>query len=1215
MTLPTVAGYEVLLRQSGLIDPERLDALLGQIRSQHGPRADAPEFLAEQLIEAGVLTPWQHRIFLEGRQDSLMAGNHRGFFLGSYKLLSQLGDGQSERVFLAEHTVTGEFRAIKVFVNPPGGAASLLERFRQESRSLAVLKHPNIVRAYDFSCEGEVFYLVMEYVRGPNLKTVVQEHGPLEFSKATDYIRQAAEALAHAHRAGVAHGGLQPTNLLLSPSECVKVSDFGIARLESEGADATVVTVLKATFASNVDYLSPEQTDGQAPTSASDLYSLGCTLYFLLTGHPPFPRGTRAQRMLAHQTQRPPSILEQRPGAPPELVAICEQMLAKDPADRFASADEISHRLTFSDDSLDEDEPTDPNEESFAPWASSFGFHPSVQEPTSPQSAAAASHPTARPPGSPYPGNPPPAPAGLDTAGSDTSGPPHPSDGLDAPATGFGGIRPEFSDPESPARGGSSAAMPAQGHPQGRWQDDHNQSLQASQAADQKIVCRTCGLEFSQIMYRSQCPQCGTIHGSTAGNSPYTGYSGSPDRTVPQPSLPPDYILDPEWGSGARSSNPSADLSGPPAASPSPSPAKASLQRSPIRPSTGAPPHLSPGLTPPGLANPGFQDPRLTSHDSQPPSSLSGLQPPSSLSISQTPGSLPSAERGGGGAEGGSADQPIKASCPACGERFLARWTKCIICGSPTIMHNLSEGSVGMDPGAPLGGFEPGHLGASWGPSSADEDDPEADYSQAPASSQSVGHSKLPAEVSAALDAVWQEREVVPDQAQSPPPTQPSQSGSGSQIDPQTEVAGSAQTWEAQTAQSPSSASSQPRAFQSSSSDTTPAELRASHSASAEQETAGYQAANHDTAGHDTPGHQTANRKNSRRQSSGAAQSEPGKPAGKRSALEEMPLSVAGGPPGVPQFSVDFDPTATGDDDFEDFLSEATTDSKRKNEVTAAHYALLAVGVIACSMLGVLVLADWYSETKQTQSSRVPPALESDENLRVLGAEPARGVLDVVFNKHPSVPENSPHQPALLYEVLVRPTEGQALRPLRDGEELSGPDAHYVVLLHPQTEGYLYVFHVDSLRRLVVLYPQVPGQSASFGSNPTLAEPIQLPTASRGRYFLVANRGGLEHIYAVFSLTRWEKLEEALAERSTNPPIVPEPDVTRVDKSLPLSRGVGGSTPLVGPVSVLQGHQSLKVDLPNPKAILPADPNFGFLVIGKQFRTPQPQTPSRRTGP
>ncbi|MEX0712859.1 MAG: protein kinase, partial [Pirellulales bacterium] len=261
------------------------------------------------------------------------------------KLLGHLGTGGMSSVFLAEHVLMRRRVAVKVLPQNRVHDTSYLARFHREARAVAALDHPNIVRAFDVDNEEDVHYLVMEYVDGRDLKQMVESDGPLDFATAAETIRQAADGLAHAHEAGLIHRDMKPANLLIDSKGTVKVLDLGLARFADE-VEASLTNEHDEKMLGTVDYLAPEQAVNSHMVDArADIYSLGCTLYFALTGLPPFPTGSLAQRVFMHQTQEPPSIYQKRPDAPAELVAIFRRMTAKSPDARYQSAAEVSRAL------------------------------------------------------------------------------------------------------------------------------------------------------------------------------------------------------------------------------------------------------------------------------------------------------------------------------------------------------------------------------------------------------------------------------------------------------------------------------------------------------------------------------------------------------------------------------------------------------------------------------------------------------------------------------------------------------------------------------------------------------------------------------------------------------------------------------------------------------------------------------------------------------
>jgi serine/threonine protein kinase len=328
-----------LLRRSGLIEDDRLDGVIAQIQRELGPDADGAA-IAEKLIAAKHITAWQ--------RDLLFEGKYKGFMLAKkYKLLGLLGTGGMSSVYLAEHSKMQRLVAIKALPTKRVHDTSYLARFYREAQAAAKLDHRNIVRAYDIDHEGDNHFLVMEYVEGRDLQTLVKDVGPIEYDMAAEYIRQAAEGLEHAHQAGLVHRDIKPANLLVDPRGTVKVLDMGLARWDQDDSEKASLTLThEENVLGTADYLAPEQgRDSHSVDKRADLYSLGCTLYFLLTGHAPFPDGTLAQRIWKHQNQMPTSIYEERKDAPPPLVDVCLRMMAKQPEARYQTAGEIAQVL------------------------------------------------------------------------------------------------------------------------------------------------------------------------------------------------------------------------------------------------------------------------------------------------------------------------------------------------------------------------------------------------------------------------------------------------------------------------------------------------------------------------------------------------------------------------------------------------------------------------------------------------------------------------------------------------------------------------------------------------------------------------------------------------------------------------------------------------------------------------------------------------------
>ena len=339
MAAVSVEGFLDLALRSGLVTSDQLHEALVQIeQSSGGTLPDDAAALAEKLVQLGLLTRWQSERLLEGR--------HKGFFLKRYRLLDHLGSGGMSNVYLAEHVLMHRRVAIKVLPKHRVADSSYLARFHREAQAAAALDHKNIVRAYDVDNEGDIHFLVMEYVEGRDLQQIVKQDGPLDYRTAADYIRQAAEGLEHAHQAGLIHRDVKPANLLVDRNNVVKLLDLGLARFTEEDR-ASLTVAFDENVLGTADYLAPEQAiDSHGVDARADIYSLGCSLYYALTGHPPFAEGTLPQRLVAHQKLPPPSIFKDRPDAPEDLVAICLRMMAKRPEDRYQSAAEVAQVLS-----------------------------------------------------------------------------------------------------------------------------------------------------------------------------------------------------------------------------------------------------------------------------------------------------------------------------------------------------------------------------------------------------------------------------------------------------------------------------------------------------------------------------------------------------------------------------------------------------------------------------------------------------------------------------------------------------------------------------------------------------------------------------------------------------------------------------------------------------------------------------------------------------
>ncbi len=343
MTLKlTAASFLAGVKQSGLIDAGHVDSILAEL-IQAGVNDNDSCALASAMVDRQILTEWQSEKLLQGR--------HKGFILGRYRLLSLLGAGEMSAVYLAEHILMERRCAIKVLPANKVQDTSYLGRFHREARAVAAMNHMNIVRAYDVDKQTEsgtdIHFLVMEYVEGRNVEQVVKDQGPLDYVTAVDTIRQAADGLGHAHHLGMVHRDVKPGNLLIDNTGIVKLLDLGLARFFKSDDEESLTIKHDEKVLGTADYLAPEQAvDSHQVDARADIYSLGCTMYFALTGHPPFTDGTLVQRLLAHQTKTPPSVSYERPDIDPSLLAILDKMMAKKTSDRYQSSAEVSEALS-----------------------------------------------------------------------------------------------------------------------------------------------------------------------------------------------------------------------------------------------------------------------------------------------------------------------------------------------------------------------------------------------------------------------------------------------------------------------------------------------------------------------------------------------------------------------------------------------------------------------------------------------------------------------------------------------------------------------------------------------------------------------------------------------------------------------------------------------------------------------------------------------------
>jgi CheY-like chemotaxis protein/tRNA A-37 threonylcarbamoyl transferase component Bud32 len=336
-----VVSMEELARnlgQSGLLSADEIDAARNTLAA--GGVATDGEALAQALIDAGRLTFFQADLVREGKFEELVIGN--------YEVLGRLGAGGMGTVYKARHRRMKRVVAIKVLSRSVAQSPTFVQRFQREVEAVSRLSHPNVVMAFDAD-EAEVgHYLVMEFVNGRDLASEVLQRGPLPVPEAVDCILQAGRALEYAHSQGIVHRDIKPANLLRDVRGVVKVADLGLARFnDALGRSAPDAGLTQAgSIMGTVDFMSPEQALGLTDIDhRADIYSLGCTLFFLLAGRPPFQGETLMATLLKHREAPVPSLSAAVPAVPPALDAIFRRMMAKKPEDRPASLAEVLRGL------------------------------------------------------------------------------------------------------------------------------------------------------------------------------------------------------------------------------------------------------------------------------------------------------------------------------------------------------------------------------------------------------------------------------------------------------------------------------------------------------------------------------------------------------------------------------------------------------------------------------------------------------------------------------------------------------------------------------------------------------------------------------------------------------------------------------------------------------------------------------------------------------
>jgi serine/threonine protein kinase len=328
-----------MLSHSGLLSETQLQQV--EKRFPVPLRTSTPRAICDWMLKEGTITEWH--------ADKLLQSKFRGFFLGPYKLLNRVARGGMSTIYSAMHKESGEVHALKVLPPARTNTASYLPRLQREAAMTQRLQHPNIVRVFGFYSESDgqdaVHFIAMEFMQGRDLFETVNIDGPLSCRQAADYIRQAANGLAYAHQAGLVHRDIKPGNLFVPEDGILRILDLGLA--QDFDSEENLTREFNERVLGTADYLAPEQAaDSHTVDRRADLYSLGCSLYFLPTGQPPFTEGTLVQRLVAHQTKSPVPVTQFRPDVPPELVSILNAMMEKNRDQRISSASEVAERIS-----------------------------------------------------------------------------------------------------------------------------------------------------------------------------------------------------------------------------------------------------------------------------------------------------------------------------------------------------------------------------------------------------------------------------------------------------------------------------------------------------------------------------------------------------------------------------------------------------------------------------------------------------------------------------------------------------------------------------------------------------------------------------------------------------------------------------------------------------------------------------------------------------
>ncbi len=333
--MPRLEEFLEHVAMTGLVEPRELARLRAGVPET--PVENAAERLAQVLVDRGALTSYQAR--------KILSGATRGFVLGDYRLLKPLGQGGMGKVFLAVRGRDGKRFAVKVL--PPKRATeeeNAVARFRREMELSQRVQHPNVARTIDVGHDGDAYFMVMEYIEGESLYDVVKDPrgGPLRVDEAARFFLKVVDGLEAAHEIGVVHRDIKPSNLMLTPNGDAKILDLGLAHAHTDDEPDEVRLTRPNTVIGTLDYASPEQLgDAAVADRRSDLYSLGCTMYFAIAGHAPFEGGDVVNKIFKQRMEDPVPLERVATGVPAAFAAIVRKLMAKPPAERYQTCDEL----------------------------------------------------------------------------------------------------------------------------------------------------------------------------------------------------------------------------------------------------------------------------------------------------------------------------------------------------------------------------------------------------------------------------------------------------------------------------------------------------------------------------------------------------------------------------------------------------------------------------------------------------------------------------------------------------------------------------------------------------------------------------------------------------------------------------------------------------------------------------------------------------------